>query len=150
MVSTPYIKVTENLDQASIQNVQGLLYLIVTETIFTFNYAAFNTFPKELPFLLRDIAGGLYESGPYYTSKVVVLVRKIISNKILTTKFTKLTVIKNFNEKKMVLLDSRSDFRSFLLHALHLSGRRIYRRSSNIFSHGCSSDFECYVICSFW
>lgn len=75
ILATPYIHVTRNIDQRSIQNVQGLMYYIVTETIFTFHYAVFYTFPKEMPLLLRDMANGLYYPLPYYVSKVAVMVR---------------------------------------------------------------------------
>ncbi|XP_063978757.1 protein scarlet-like [Diachasmimorpha longicaudata] len=74
LLATPYIDVAENIDQNGIQNMQGLMYLVVTETAFTFNYAVFYTFPKELPLLLRDMASGLYYPAPYYLSKIAVLV----------------------------------------------------------------------------
>ncbi|XP_011311325.1 protein scarlet [Fopius arisanus] len=74
LLATPYIHVTENIDQNGIQNMQGLMYLVVTETVFTFNYAVFYTFPKELPLLLRDMASGLYYPAPYYLSKIAVLI----------------------------------------------------------------------------
>ncbi|XP_043466847.1 protein scarlet-like isoform X2 [Leptopilina heterotoma] len=71
LLATPYIAVADDLDQRGIQNMQGLIYLVITETVFTFNYAVFYTFPRELPLLLRDIASGLYNPAPYYFSKVV-------------------------------------------------------------------------------
>ncbi|KAK0095562.1 hypothetical protein PV326_007992 [Microctonus aethiopoides] len=74
VLATPYINVTDNIDQRGIQNMQGLMYLVVTETVFTFNYAVFYTFPKEMPFLLRDMASGLYHPAPYYISKIAVLI----------------------------------------------------------------------------
>ncbi|XP_012284737.1 protein scarlet isoform X1 [Orussus abietinus] len=73
LISTPFVGITENLDQKNIQNMQGLMYLVITETVFTFNYGAFYTFPRELPFLLRDMASGLYDPAPYYVSKVIIL-----------------------------------------------------------------------------
>ncbi|KAJ8671114.1 hypothetical protein QAD02_002373, partial [Eretmocerus hayati] len=72
LLSTPYVGITRNIDQKGIQNIQGLLYLVITETIFTFNYAVFYTFPSEIPLLLRDIASGLYNPAPYYMSKLIV------------------------------------------------------------------------------
>lgn len=54
---------------------QGLFYLIVVETIFTFGYSVFNTFPQEIPTLLREIGDNLYQPGPYYISKMIELVR---------------------------------------------------------------------------
>ncbi|KAF7991387.1 hypothetical protein HCN44_002949 [Aphidius gifuensis] len=74
LLAVPYVHVTDNIDQRSIQNMQGLMYLVVTETVFTFNYSVFYTFPKELPLLLRDMASGLYYPGPFYFSKIAVLI----------------------------------------------------------------------------
>ena len=73
-MALPYIAITDHIDQRGIQNMQGLMYLIVVETVFTFNYGVFYTFPKELPLLLRDIASGLYSPAPYYLSKVAIMV----------------------------------------------------------------------------
>lgn len=78
LLAVPYVNLTDNIDQRGIQNMQGLLYLVVTETVFTFNYAVFYTFPKELPLLLRDMASGLYSPAPFYFSKIAVLVRYTI------------------------------------------------------------------------
>ncbi|XP_047360896.1 protein scarlet-like isoform X2 [Vespa velutina] len=61
------------VDQSSIQNMQGLIYLIVVETIFMFNYAYFYTFPSELPLLLREMAASLYDPTSYYISKVLIM-----------------------------------------------------------------------------
>ncbi|KZC12418.1 Protein scarlet, partial [Dufourea novaeangliae] len=84
LVASPYVDVTsEPMDQGGIQNMQGLLYLVVVETVFTFNYAVFYTFPRELPLLLRDIAGGLYSPAPYYISKVLVLIPGAIFQPLL-------------------------------------------------------------------
>jgi hypothetical protein len=73
VISVPFIG-TGN-DQRGIQNLQGLFYLIVVETIFTFGYSVFNTFPQEIPTLLREIGDNLYQPGPYYLSKMIELVR---------------------------------------------------------------------------
>ncbi|XP_076631600.1 brown [Colletes latitarsis] len=88
LVASPYVDVTGRaMNQDGIQNMQGLLYLVVVETVFTFNYAVFYTFPRELPLLLRDIAGGLYGPAPYYISKVVVLIPGAIMQPFLYAVF---------------------------------------------------------------
>ncbi|XP_076240672.1 brown [Calliopsis andreniformis] len=88
LVASPYVGViSDGMDQGGIQNMQGLLYLVVVETVFTFNYAVFYTFPRELPLLLRDIAAGLYSPAPYYTSKVVVLIPGAIIQPVLYAAF---------------------------------------------------------------
>ncbi|KOX73112.1 Protein brown [Melipona quadrifasciata] len=88
LISLPYMNITSQaLDQGSIQNMQGLLYLVVVETVFTFNYAVFYTFPRELPLLLRDIASGLYGPAPYYICKVIVLIPGAIIQPLLYSAF---------------------------------------------------------------
>nr|XP_012153471.1 PREDICTED: protein scarlet-like isoform X2 [Megachile rotundata] len=88
LIASPYVDVTgKPMNQGSIQNMQGLLYLVVVETVFTFNYAVFYTFPSELPLLLRDIASGLYGPTPYYISKVVVLLPGAIVQPLLYSGF---------------------------------------------------------------
>ncbi|XP_014213947.1 protein brown-like [Copidosoma floridanum] len=85
LLSTPYVGITIYIDQKGVQNIQGLLYLIITETIFTFNYAVFHTFPNELPLLLREIADGLYNPAPYYISKILVSIPSIILQPFIYT-----------------------------------------------------------------
>ncbi|KAL2714613.1 protein scarlet-like isoform X1 [Vespula squamosa] len=77
-ISLPYVNITEKVDQNSIQNIQGLMYLIVVETAFTFNYNSFYTFPKELPLLLYDIAANLYDPASYYISKILIMIPSTI------------------------------------------------------------------------
>ncbi|PSN52331.1 Protein scarlet [Blattella germanica] len=72
LISLPYVDV--KVDQKGIQSLQGLLYLIITETIFTFMYSVTNVFPQELPVLIREISSGLYHPAPYYAAKVFILV----------------------------------------------------------------------------
>nr|XP_034179563.1 protein scarlet-like isoform X2 [Osmia lignaria] len=88
LIASPYLDVAgKAMNQGTIQNMQGLLYLVVVETVFTFNYAVFYTFPRELPLLLRDIASGLYGPTPYYISKVVVLLPGAIVQPLLYSGF---------------------------------------------------------------
>jgi len=81
LISTPYTGLS--VDQAGIQNMQGCLYLVVVETIFTFTYSVFHTFPSEIPVLLREIGNGLYTPGPYYVSKMIVLLPRALIEPIL-------------------------------------------------------------------
>lgn len=69
-----YWNLTATMDQKDVQNLEGLIYLIITETIFTFTYSVLHTFPEELPAILREISDGLYSPGPYYISKMLSLV----------------------------------------------------------------------------
>ncbi|KAJ8735325.1 hypothetical protein PYW07_006945 [Mythimna separata] len=86
IISVPYNGHFEQLDQRDIQNVEGLLYLTITETIFLFIYAVFITFPSEVPILLRETASGLYSPLPYYLSKMIFWIpRAVIEPTIFTT-----------------------------------------------------------------
>ncbi|PBC30225.1 ABC transporter ATP-binding protein/permease wht-3 [Apis cerana cerana] len=88
LIGLPFMNISgEAMNQDTIQNMQGLLYLVIVETVFTFNYAVFYTFPKELPLLLRDIASGLYGIAPYYISKVIVLIPGAIIQPLLYSAF---------------------------------------------------------------
>ncbi|XP_013188646.2 protein scarlet [Amyelois transitella] len=78
IISIPYMGHFDELDQRDIQNVQGLLYLTITETIFLFIYAVFITFPSEVPILLRETASGLYSPLPYYLSKMIFWIPRAI------------------------------------------------------------------------
>lgn len=69
-----YWNLTATMDQKDVQNLEGLIYLIITETIFTFTYSVLHTFPEELPAILREISDGLYSPGPCYISKMLSLV----------------------------------------------------------------------------
>nr|CAD7196571.1 unnamed protein product [Timema douglasi] len=77
LISLPYLNLNSD-EQTGIQNMQGLMYLIVTETIFTYTYSVFHTFPQEIPLLLREIGNGLYKPGPYYISKMIILIPRAI------------------------------------------------------------------------
>nr|CAD7449860.1 unnamed protein product [Timema bartmani] len=84
LISLPYLNLNSD-EQTGIQNMQGLLYLIVTETIFTYTYSVFHTFPQEIPLLLREIGNGLYRPGPYYISKMIILIPRAILGPFIYT-----------------------------------------------------------------
>ncbi|XP_063219154.1 protein scarlet-like isoform X2 [Bacillus rossius redtenbacheri] len=84
LISTPYTNLVMD-EQTGIQNMQGLLYLTVTETIFTYSYSVFHTFPQEIPVLLREIGNGLYNPGPYYISKMLISIPRAIFGPLVYT-----------------------------------------------------------------
>nr|CAD7431661.1 unnamed protein product [Timema monikensis] len=84
LISLPYLNLNSD-EQTGIQNMQGLMYLIVTETIFTYTYSVFHTFPQEIPLLLREIGNGLYRPGPYYISKMIILIPRAILGPFIYT-----------------------------------------------------------------
>uniref|UniRef100_A0A1B6K9B6 ABC transporter domain-containing protein n=1 Tax=Graphocephala atropunctata TaxID=36148 RepID=A0A1B6K9B6_9HEMI len=75
-VSSPYVSV--KLDQAGIQSLQGFHYAVITETIFIHTYSILFTFPAEIAIMLREINNGVYQPGPYYFSKAIVLLPRVI------------------------------------------------------------------------
>ncbi|CAH2236224.1 jg22035 [Pararge aegeria aegeria] len=83
VISIPYHGHFEELDQRDIQNAEGLLYLMITETIFLFIYAVFITFPSEVPVLLRETASGLYSPLPYYLSKMIFWIPRAVIEPVL-------------------------------------------------------------------
>ncbi|XP_075992836.1 protein scarlet-like isoform X2 [Anticarsia gemmatalis] len=85
IISIPYAGHFEELDQRDIQNVEGLLYLTIAETIFLFIYAVFITFPSEVPILLRETASGLYSPLPYYLSKMIFWIPRAVIEPTLYT-----------------------------------------------------------------
>lgn len=93
VISIPYSGRFEELDQRDIQNVEGLLYLTITETIFLFIYAVFITFPSEVPILLRETASGLYSPTPYYLSKMIFWV-SVLGRALFIPYFNRLASIR--------------------------------------------------------
>ncbi|XP_014279356.1 protein scarlet [Halyomorpha halys] len=83
LISTPYVGL--KVDQEGIQNLQGLLYLIIVETTFTFTYRVSHTFPAEIPILLREVNNGLYTPGPYYISKMLFLLPRALIEPMIYT-----------------------------------------------------------------
>ncbi|XP_044741750.1 protein scarlet-like [Chrysoperla carnea] len=74
LLATPYASITDGIGQKNIQNIEGLLYLIITETIFTFSYSVLHTFPSELPQMLREVGNGLYKPAPFYLCKMFLAI----------------------------------------------------------------------------
>ncbi|KAF2362506.1 ABC-2 type transporter, partial [Trinorchestia longiramus] len=57
-----------HLDQAGIQNIQGVLFTFITENTFPSLYGVLNIFPQELPLFLREYKNGIYRCDVYYTA----------------------------------------------------------------------------------
>nr|WOD55116.1 ABCG transpoter Redboy2 [Hymenopus coronatus] len=81
LFASPYVQI--KMDQTGIQNMQGLLYCVVTETIFTYIYSVSHTFPEEIPILLREVSNGLYKPGPYYLSKIILMIPRAVIGSLL-------------------------------------------------------------------
>jgi hypothetical protein len=61
---------TKLTTQVGIQNVEGAIFLIVTENTFTPMYAIVNEFPQKYPLFLREYKAGLYSSAIYFLSRI--------------------------------------------------------------------------------
>lgn len=65
------------INQEGIQNLQGLHYSVITETVFSHSYGVMHTFPIEIPVLLREVRDGVYKPAAYYLAKIFFLVSKL-------------------------------------------------------------------------
>ncbi|CAB0019398.1 unnamed protein product [Nesidiocoris tenuis] len=86
LISVPYVAL--EVDQEGIQNLQGFLYLVIVETIFTFEYSVTHTFPAEIPILLREVDNGLYTPAAYYISKMIALLPRSLIEPMIYTLLT--------------------------------------------------------------
>lgn len=69
MIGLSYTKV--HLDQAGIQDIEGVLFLFVTQNAFPAIYGVLSLFPLEMPLFFREYKNGIYRSDTYYISKMV-------------------------------------------------------------------------------
>jgi hypothetical protein len=65
-------------DQTGVQNINGVLFLLLTNTSFSNMFAVLNTFPAEIPIFLREHQNGMYMVITYYLSKIFIDVRNIL------------------------------------------------------------------------
>ncbi|KAK3582003.1 hypothetical protein CHS0354_030955 [Potamilus streckersoni] len=60
-----------DVDQKGVQNINGVLFLLITNLTFTNVFAVVNAFPIELPIFLREYGIGLYRVDSYFLSKML-------------------------------------------------------------------------------
>jgi hypothetical protein len=48
-------------DQISVQNINGVLFLVITNASFSYLFAVLNSFPAELPVALKEHSNGMYK-----------------------------------------------------------------------------------------
>ncbi|XP_037927122.1 protein brown isoform X1 [Hermetia illucens] len=56
-------------DQSSVQDIQGLMFMIGCEIIFTSSYAVIYEFPSTLPLIRRELGESIYTLSAYYTAQ---------------------------------------------------------------------------------
>ncbi|XP_071536111.1 protein scarlet-like isoform X2 [Panulirus ornatus] len=71
------------LNQAGIQDIEGALFIFITESTFPSVYAVLNVFPQELPLFLREYKNGIYRCDTYYISKMLSLIPGFILDPII-------------------------------------------------------------------
>ena len=59
----------QDLDQAGIMNINGALFLILTNQSFSYIFAVVNVFCMELPIFLREHYNGMYRTDVYFLCK---------------------------------------------------------------------------------
>lgn len=62
------------INQRGIQDIEGVLFIYITENTFPSVYAVLNVFPLELPLFLREYKNGIYRCDTYYIAKMAALV----------------------------------------------------------------------------
>ena len=63
------------VDQDGVQNINGVLFLLITNQSFSNLFPVINSFPAEIPIFLREHHAGMYRVINYYMSKVISEVR---------------------------------------------------------------------------
>lgn len=66
---------TNQTTQTGVQNVQGAIFLIVTENTFTPMYSILDDFPRNYPLFLREYKSGLYSAPIYFLSRIMSMVK---------------------------------------------------------------------------
>ncbi|XP_063236425.1 protein scarlet isoform X2 [Bacillus rossius redtenbacheri] len=69
--------------QLGIQSVQGALFILVSENVFSPMYSVLHTFPSEMPLFRREYRSGLYPTHLYYLSKVIAMVPGLLLEPLL-------------------------------------------------------------------
>jgi len=64
-----FIYFGQNLDQAGIMNMNGAIFLFITNMTFSNMFAVVNVFCRELPIFLREHFNGMYRTDTYFLSK---------------------------------------------------------------------------------
>lgn len=69
MLGLIYLKTDDVYNQNDVQNINGILFLMLIQMTMQNLFAVINTFPLELPIFLREYASGLYGVDVYFLSK---------------------------------------------------------------------------------
>ncbi|XP_048753747.2 protein white-like isoform X2 [Ostrea edulis] len=78
-----YLKTDDDYDQDDIMNINGVIFVIITNLSFTNIFSVLNVFPLEVPIFLREYGTGLYGVGVYYLSKTFVEIPFLIAMPVI-------------------------------------------------------------------
>jgi hypothetical protein len=53
-------------------NINGVLFIFITNITFGSLFSTINTFPKEIPLFIRESQNGMYKVFSYYFSKILI------------------------------------------------------------------------------
>lgn len=67
-----YLKTNDDYEQKDIMNINGVIFIIITNLSFYHVFSVLNVFPLEVPVFMREYGTGLYSAGVYYLSKTIV------------------------------------------------------------------------------
>ena len=56
-------------NDSGVQNINGVIFLILTNMTFGNLFPVLNSFPKEIPIFLRENKNGMYRALNYYLAK---------------------------------------------------------------------------------
>lgn len=68
------------LDQIGVQNINGVLFLLLTNSSFSNIFGVVNTFPAEIPIFIREHGNSMYRIVNYYLSKFIIEVNYYTNN----------------------------------------------------------------------
>lgn len=72
-----------DVTQTGIHDIEGALFIFITENTFPSLYGVLNIFPQEMPLFLREYRNGIYRSDTYYLSKMVSLIPGFIVDPLI-------------------------------------------------------------------
>ncbi|KAK4320584.1 hypothetical protein Pmani_008588 [Petrolisthes manimaculis] len=71
------------VNQAGIQDIEGVLFIFITENTFPSLYGVLNVFPQEMPLFLREYKNGIYRADTYYLSKMLAMIPGFIVDPVV-------------------------------------------------------------------
>jgi len=69
--------------QVGIQNIQGAIFLFITESTYPIMYGIIHVFPLEMPVFLRESKGHLYRVDSYYIAKTLSLIPGFVLDPVI-------------------------------------------------------------------